>query len=324
MTVWGFGEVLLRYTPPDYQTLEAARNFNCYIGGAELNTISTLSRWGHATEMLTHLPDNAMGQLAMNHIRTKNIGTNHVSREDGRIGTYYLEEGYGNRSGAVIYDRTNSVFALKGHTLLHTNQFKQGDYFVFTGITLAVNQELQNQIVTYLTSLKNMGVTIVFDINFRENLWTKDVAVPVIARVLPLVDILMCGKRDATELLKTNVPEDSMLYCAKTLQQKYDIAIVASSNRDVAANTLQGLMISENGNVYQSETYPYYVLNRIGAGDAFLAGMLHGLINEWSHTDIVTFATKCGVLQHTTQEDALNIPEEKVHALTSYTGEIQR
>ncbi|WP_241497277.1 sugar kinase [Staphylococcus saprophyticus] len=279
MTVYGFGEVLLRYTPPNYEQLKDANTLGVNVGGAELNALVTLAQFGHATEMLTVLPNHALGQLALQKMYQSRVGTQLIQHVDRRMGTYYMEESFGFRSGKVIYDREHSTFAEQGHVVMDDVSIKSGDYVVLTGITLAINETIREQIGDILKKLKAQGAHIVFDINFRSNLWSKDVAVPVIKSILPLVDVLFFGKKDATHLLETNVESDDMKACAETIQRQYGIPLMASSNRDIEQSTLQGVVLSEKGYL-EGESYQYTVLNRIGAGDAFMAGVLHGLINQ--------------------------------------------
>lgn len=279
MTVYGFGEVLLRYTPPNYEQLKDANTLGVNVGGAELNALVTLAQFGHATEMLTALPNHALGQLALQKMYQSRVGTQLIQHVDGRMETYYMEESFGFRSGKVIYDREHSTFAEQGHVVMDDVSIKAGDYVILTGITLAINETIREQIVDILKKLKAQGAHIVFDINFRSNLWSKDVAVPVIKSILPLVDVLFFGKKDATHLLETNVESDDMKACAETIQRQYGIPLMASSNRDIEQSILQGVVLSEKGYL-EGESYQYTVLNRIGSGDAFMAGVLHGLINQ--------------------------------------------
>lgn len=279
MTVYGFGEVLLRYTPPNYEQLKDANTLGVNVGGAELNALVTLAQFGHATEMLTALPNHALGQLALQKMYQSRVGTQLIQHVDGHMETYYMEESFGFRSGKVIYDREHSTFAEQGHVVMDDVSIKAGDYVILTGITLAINETIREQIVDILKKLKAQGAHIVFDINFRSNLWSKDVAVPVIKSILPLVDVLFFGKKDATHLLETNVESDDMKACAETIQRQCGIPLMASSNRDIEQSTLQGVVLSEKGYL-EGESYQYTVLNRIGSGDAFMAGVLHGLINQ--------------------------------------------
>ncbi|MDW3782499.1 sugar kinase [Staphylococcus saprophyticus] len=279
MTVYGFGEVLLRYTPPNYEQLKDANTLGVNVGGAELNALVTLAQFGHATEMLTALPNHALGQLTLQKMYQSRVGTQLIQHVDGSMETYYMEESFGFRSGKVIYDREHSTFAEQGHVVMDDVSIKAGDYVILTGITLAINETIREQIVDILKKLKAQGAHIVFDINFRSNLWSKDVAVPVIKSILPLVDVLFFGKKDATHLLETNVESDDMKACAETIQRQYGIPLMASSNRNIEQSTLQGVVLSEKGYL-EGESYQYTVLNRIGAGDAFMAGVLHGLINQ--------------------------------------------
>ncbi|MGW7975043.1 sugar kinase [Staphylococcus xylosus] len=323
MTVFGFGEVLLRYTPPNYEQLKDTQTFDVNVGGAELNALITLAGFGHKTEMLTVLPQHALSHIALQKMYQTRVGTEFVKQQQGRIGTYYMEESFGYRSGKVIYDREYSTFAQHGNTVVDGLATQSGDFFIFTGITLAVNKAIREQIVSVLTELKVQGTKIVFDINFRSNLWTKAEALPVIQSVLPLVDVLFFGKKDATHLLETNDEYDDIETCAKTIQKRFDIDLMASSNRDIEQSTLQGIALAGEKFI-SGKAYPYTVLNRIGAGDAFMAGFLHGLAKGWQLDAITDFATKCSVIQHTTNKDALNIEESAVHNLSSHFGELKR
>lgn len=323
MTIYGLGEVLLRFTPPNYEQLKNACSLNIQTGGAELNTLVTLAGFRQDTAMLTTLPQNNLNDLVEQTMRRANVSTKFINHSEGRIGTYYMEEGFGYRSGQVIYDRDYSTFATNGYEQLQQIDFNDGDYLVLTGITLAVNTQIRENIVGILTKLKGQGVKLVFDINYRGNLWSIDEAVPVIKSVLPLVDILLFGKKDATHLLSTNSESDDIETCARTIQAQYNIPIMASSNRAIMESTLQGIMLIQD-NFITSPKYQYTVLNRIGAGDAFTAGIIHGLIQQWDLAQVIDFATKCSVLQHTTNEDSLSIEEQHILNLSSNVGELKR
>ncbi|MBF7023390.1 sugar kinase [Staphylococcus kloosii] len=323
MTIYGLGEVLLRFTPPNYEQLKNARSLNIQTGGAELNTLVTLAGFKQNTAMLTTLPQDNLKDLVEQTMRSANVSTKFINYSEGRLGTYYMEEGFGYRSGQVIYDRDHSTFAIHGYEQLQQIDFNDGDYLILTGITLAVNTQIRDNIVDILTKLKKQGVKLVFDINYRGNLWSTDEAIPVIKSVLPLVDILLFGKKDATHLLSTNSESDDMETCARTIQAQYNIPVMASSNRDITESTLQGIMLIQD-NFITSPKYQYTVLNRIGAGDAFTAGIIHGLLQQWDLAQVIDFATKCSVLQHTTNEDSLSIEEQNILYLSSNVGELKR
>ncbi|MBF7022920.1 sugar kinase [Staphylococcus kloosii] len=323
MTIYGLGEVLLRFTPPNYEQLKNARSLNIQTGGAELNTLVTLAGFKQDTAMLTTLPQDNLKDLVEQTMRSANVSTKFIDYSQGRLGTYYMEEGFGYRSGQVVYDRDHSTFAINGYKQLQQIDFNDGDYLILTGITLAVNTQIRDNIADILIKLKKQGVKLVFDINYRGNLWSTDEAIPVIKSVLPLVDILLFGKKDATHLLSTNSESDDMETCARTIQAQYNIPVMASSNRDITESTLQGIMLIQD-NFIISPKYQYTVLNRIGAGDAFTAGIIHGLLQQWDLAQVIDFATKCSVLQHTTNEDSLSIEEQNILNLSSNVGELKR
>ncbi|MCD8829741.1 sugar kinase [Staphylococcus gallinarum] len=323
MTIYGLGEVMLRYTPPDYSLLKNAHTFDVQVGGAELNTLISLSSFDHNTEMITVLPKHELAKIPLQKMAQTKIGTRNIKYREGRLGTYYLEESFGFRSSKVIYDRQHSTFAEFEATLFDIEQMQAGDYFVITGITLAVNSILRNNIISLLTQIKARGAHIVFDINYRSNLWDKEVAKATVESILPLVDVLLFGKMDATHLLNLNSEIDSMETCARTIQDHYHIPMLASSNRDIAASTLQGVIL-QGDTFITGEIYPYQVLNRIGAGDAFMSGIIHGLIEQYPIEDTLDFATKCAVLQHTTKEDALSCQVDEVLNLAQYAGSLKR
>ncbi|MBF7017840.1 sugar kinase [Staphylococcus durrellii] len=323
MTIYGLGEVLLRLTPPNYEQLKNTRSLNIQTGGAELNTLVTLAGFRQNTAMLTTLPQDNLKDLVEQTMRSANVSTKFIDHTEGRLSTYYMEEGFGYRSGQVIYDRDHSAFAINGYEQIQQIDFSDQDYLILTGITLAVNTQIRDNIVDILTKLKEQGVKLVFDINYRNNLWSKDEAIPVIKSVLPFVNILLFGKKDATHLLSTNQEDEDIEACARTIQAQYNIPVIASSNRDIEQSTLQGIMLIQD-NFITSPKYQYTVLNRIGAGDAFTAGIIHGLLQQWDLAEVIDFATKCSVLQHTTNEDSLSIEEQDILNLSSNVGELKR
>lgn len=313
----------MRLTPPNHALLKSGHDLQTFIGGAELNALSALANFGHDTDMITTLPNNPLGQYAKSEMRKRNVGLHYLNEGSGRLGLYFMEEGYGNRSGKVFYDREHSLFAEQGAELLENIKLDSNDVFLFTGITLALSEEIRSQCLSLLKKLHEAGTTVVFDINYRESLWGIDLARSTVKSVLPYVDVLFCGKRDATDLLKTNDESDNMEKCTKTIANTFQIPYVCSSNRDTANETIQGCMYA-NGTFYQSAPIPYTALNRIGAGDAFMAGILHGLKTNSPLEDIPYFATKCDVLQHTTNEDILDLDVDDIMNWSGKTGELKR
>lgn len=310
-----FGEVLLRYSPPAPLLLAQARQFDVCTGGAEANVAAALARLGHRTRMLTVLPDNVLGQRAKADLASHGVDTGHILHREGRMGNYFLDMASGLRAGKVTYDREHSAFAqsravdwpmadwLDGVTHLH-----------LSGITLALSQELTDASIALATAAKAQGATISFDGNFRAALWAKSQRDPgaATARLFGLADIIFANHRDAGLVLGREFscegPARRREAALALLEAFPTVSAIASTARNIENAETHHISARIDTRQNAAETDQWRIagiVDRIGTGDAFAAGVLHSWLDQPGDLAI---APRSGLglmaLKHSTLGDA--------------------
>lgn len=331
-----FGEILLRYSTQIGEKLLQADQLSLHYGGAEANVGISLANFGHEVSVVSKLPTNGLGEAALRHLKANGVKVKHVLRGGERIGTYYLESGVGERSAAVTYDRKNSSIAnIKTEEIDFRRVFEGAKLFHVTGITPALSPVLQDLTFTALKIAKEQGVITSFDMNYRAKLWSQEEAAETFKSLLQYVDICSCGELDAIHFL--NIPEASnqlenkekISYYFKKIQELYpNIRYLYSTNREIlssTANRLQGNLYVD-GALYQSKKHHIEpIVDRVGGGDAFAAGVLHGILDGMSPNETVAYATAASALKHTIHGDSnLFSVSEVMGFLENGTGKIKR
>lgn len=172
--ILAFGEVLLRLSPPHYQTLTQATSLDCQFGGSELNVLASLAQLGHSVELVTALPKNEVGKMAEHFLFARQIGQKYVIRKEGRLGLYYYQKGFSLRPSQVTYDRDYSAFSLsKEEDYDWEGMFDGVDWFHVSGITVALNPDIYRLAFRLMEMAKGQGVKVSFDLNYRESLWSS-------------------------------------------------------------------------------------------------------------------------------------------------------
>ncbi|GGJ87702.1 2-dehydro-3-deoxygluconokinase [Lentibacillus kapialis] len=299
------GELMLRLTPKNNGRLNQATEFKAYYGGAEANVAMSLSKFGHHASFLSAFPSNDIGDAAASHLAGCGVDTAWIFRQGGRLGTYYYEEGYSLKQAKVIYDRDHSaIHHLPGIGLDWKSIYQDIDLLHITGITPALSNELKNLTLEAVKAAKESGVKVSFDFNFRSKLLSIEEAKRTILNILPYVDICFAGYKDFVYLLGEEGPQtfsDQRLAAFyENYADKYGISVFASTDRQAISatqNKLQGF-VYQNSQLVSSGNYSFEILDRIGGGDAFAAGVLHGMLTEMDPAETVEFGTASGVLKH--------------------------
>lgn len=282
------GEVLLRLSPPEGCRLSRTQDFQVYVGGAELNVAAGVGQLGLRTGIITRLPDNELGQLVRNQIRYQGASDEFAVMEEGtqaRLGIYYYETASAPRKPAVVYDRKNSSVCRISPEDFPKEMFASARCFHTSGITLALGEQARRTAVFMMKRFKEQGAWISFDVNFRGNLWTGAEARACIEEILPLVDIFFCSE-DTARL--TFGKRGSLEEIMKSFTREYPISVVASTRRVVHSprhHSFGSRIYSSGADAFYEED-PYEnieVLDRIGSGDAYVAGALYGLLTDWEH-----------------------------------------
>lgn len=320
--ILGFGEIMLRLTPPNNQKIIQANSFEAVYSGGEANVIASLAILGHDTKFITKLPNNYLGKKVISKFRGYNVDVNDVILGDGRLGVYYSEIGHGLRSTEVIYDRKYSAISMAEKDEFNIKNMFNGIGLVhLSGITPALSKNLKELIIDIVKECKKQGILISYDSNYRSKLWSIDEAKEVLEEILPYIDFAFLGYLDMINILKfdnNNLPfEENLEYNYKKLFEKYpNLKYAASTKRTVNSinnNTLQGYLF--NGNeLFKSNSYTFDILDRVGGGDAFTAGILHGILSDMKNDRIIEFGTCASALKHSIIGDINIIDEDTINS----------
>ena len=219
--VLGFGEIMLRLTPPNNQKIIQANSFEAVYSGGEANVIASLAILGHDTKFVTKLPDNYLGKKVISKFRGYNVDVNDIVIGEGRLGVYYSEIGHGLRSTEVIYDRKYSAISMASKDEFNIDNMLKGVGLVhLSGITPALSNDLKMLIIEIAKECKKKGILVSYDSNYRSKLWSIDEAKEVLEEILNYVDFAFLGSLDMINILKF---EDNSLDFDEKLQYHYEM-----------------------------------------------------------------------------------------------------
>ncbi len=279
----GLGEVMLRLSPPEKEKISQSEVFEKNAGGSELNVVSGAAMLGVRSAIITKLPKNIMGDFISRRIRYGSVSDDYVvydCSKYARLGIYYYESGVYPRKSAVVYDRHKSSVCS-----LELNEIPQDIYsktriFHISSISLALDSTLQHTSLEVIKNMKKHGVAISFDVNYRAALWSEDEARACIEQVFPYVDILFVSEETSRRMLRRTGSLEEIM---KGYSDAYGCKIVATTRREVISPTHHnfGSKIYYNGEFYEEEPYKNIeVIDRIGSGDAYVAGVLYGILTS--------------------------------------------
>ena len=334
-----FGEIMMRLSPPGVQKLVQAENLELTYGGGEANVAVSLANYGLDSVFVTCLPQNPPGQGALNHLRRFGVNTQFISRGGTRLGLYFLEKGASQRPSAVTYDRNNSAIAETGKGDFPWQVIlNDARWFHFTGITPALSDSAAEATMEACKIAKNMGVKISCDLNYRKKLWSPQKAEEVMGALMPYVDVAIANEEDAEKVFgikagasdveKAELDEEGYMEVARKLKESFgfeQVAITLRESFSASDNGWSGLLY-DGENYYQSRQYFIHVVDRVGGGDAFAAGLIYALLNEWPPRDTIEFAAAASCLKHTVPGDLNMVSVEEVQKLAQGggSGRVQR
>jgi 2-dehydro-3-deoxygluconokinase len=321
-----FGEIMLRLSTPGFARFGQATSFNVTYGGGEANVAISLAHLGIPAEHITRFPDNDMGRAATQLLQKNGLITKNIQYGGDRLGLYYLETGASVRPSKVVYDRANSSFAqLKPGMFNWKAILKDAAWFHWTGITPAISQGAAECCLEAIKTANHLGVTVSSDTNYRKNLWQygKE-AHQVMPELVAGCDLIICSKGDAADMFgiqpKKNAESEYVSVC-KQLMKKFPRVkkIVNTKRGSVSAshNTLSGVLW--NGTeLLKTDTYQITpIVDRIGGGDAFMAGLIYGLLNYGDDQKALEFGLAASVLKHTVEGDANLVSVAEVETVMS-------
>lgn len=326
------GEIMLRLTPPNYDKIRMASSFEASYGGSEANIALALANLGIDSTFFTVVPNNSLGKSAVRMLRSNDVHCTPVimstpeETPTHRLGSYYLETGFGIRASKVTYDRKHSAITEYDFSTVDLEKLLDGyTWLHLSGITPALSESCRELILNSLKAAKRKGLTVSFDGNFRSSLWSWDEARDFCTRCLPYVDVLMGIEpyhlwRDENDHskgdLKDGIPlqpdykEQDEIF--RVFADRYpNLKCIARHVRYAhsgSENSLKAFMWYE-GHTFESRLFTFNILDRVGGGDAFASGLIYALMHHDKPMDIINFAVANSALKHTIRGDA-NITDD--------------
>ena len=333
------GELLLRLSPPNYEKIRTTDEFKVTYGGAEANVAASLSNLGIDSTYFTVVPDSSIGKAAIRYLRSNDVHCSPcIYAKQGRMGIYFLEEGFGVRASKVTYDRKDSAFAkFDFKTLDFKKILAPYNWLHLSGITPALSENCRELIMLALKAAKELEITVSFDCNFRSALWGWQEARDCITEYLPYVNVLFGIEpinlkgpdgKDMKDGLSMNPSYKEQDRIFREINKRYpNIRVIGRHVRYVhsgSENSLKAFMWYD-GETYESRTFRFNILDRVGGGDAFASGMIYAVMKKMKAEDIVNFAVASSVIKHTMHGD-FNITddEESIIKLMNQEFEIRR
>ncbi len=326
------GEIMMRLTPPNYEKIRMASSFEASYGGSEANIALALANLSVDSTFFSVVPNNSIGKSAIRMLRSNDVHCTPVilstpeETPTHRLGTYYLETGYGIRASKVTYDRKHSAMAeydfsqvdlkemLKGYTWLH-----------LSGITPAIGPNCQELVLRAIRTAKELGLTVSFDGNFRSKMWTWEEARDFCTQCLPYVDVLLGiepyhlwkdeedhSKGDWKDGVPLQPDYEEQAEVFEHFIDRYpNIKCIGRHVRYALSgseNSLKAFMWYQ-GHTFESRLFTFNILDRVGGGDAFASGMIYAIMHGYKPMDIVNFAVASSAIKHTIRGDA-NITDD--------------
>jgi len=322
-----FGEAMVRLTPPAFQRLEQAHGFDAYVGGGELNVAVAAARLGVASRWVSRLPENALGHMIANRAREQGVDVRVEWTADDRAGLYFAELGAAPRASSVLYDRAGSAISrITPGSVDWASVFDGARWFHVSGITPALSESAAKVTAESLVAAKKAGLTVSYDLNYRSKLWSAERARTVQEPLMRHVDVLMTTEEDTrvvfgigaqTKDRYERVDAESYEQVARTLENQFDlraVAITVRENPRVLLNTWSAIVVA-GGAVHRSPRYEVEVVDRIGAGDAFSAGLIVSRLENRGWDEAVHFATAASALKHSIPGDFCLVTRAEVEQL---------
>ena len=330
MKVLSFGEILLRLAAPGYSKLFQKDSLESTFCGGEANVAVSLSNFGVDSAFLTKLPDNDVGRAAVNSLRYFGVDTSKILYGQGRMGLYYLEKGASQRPSKVIYDRAYSVISLAEKCEFDWETIFDGvEWFHWTGISPALSDNMAEICLEACRVAKEKGIMVSCDLNYRKNLWSSERAYEVMTKLMPYVDICIANEEDADKVLnirpdnnnvnEARINKEGYEDVAKEICKRFHCKYVAFTFRESYSASVNGwsalLYDSSKRKSYFSQKYEIQIVDRVGGGDSFSAGIIYGLITKMENQSVIEFATAASCLKHTIEGDYNRTMVKDVHNL---------
>ena len=333
------GEIMLRLSTPRYERFVQSDSFDVVYGGGEANVAVSLANYGLNSYFVSKLPKNEIGQAAINHLRRFGVNTQFVERGGDRVGIYYLESGVSMRPSKVIYDRAHASISEADVSDFDFDAiFKDADWFHFSGITPALSKKAAKLTEEALKAAKKHNVTVSVDLNYRKNLWTPEEAKEVMTKLMEYVDVCIGNEEDAHLTLgfkpgKTDVTSGELELAGyhnifKQMKDKFGFKYVISSLRESYSASDNGWSACgyDGSEFYHTRKYDIRIVDRVGGGDSFAAGIIYSLLSGKDFKDALEFGVAASALKHTIHGDFNMVTVAEVEKLLGGdgSGRVQR
>ena len=335
MKVLTFGELMLRLSAPGYTRLFQRDSLDTLFCGSEANVAVSLAQFGLVSKFVTKLPDNDVGVAAARSLAYFGVDTSGIEYGDGRMGIYYLEKGASQRPSKVIYDRGYSAISFAKQSDFDWDDLFEGvDWFHWSGITPALSADVAKVTLDACMAAKRLGVTVSCDLNYRAKLWKPSEAQEAMTQLMPYVDVCIANEEDASKMLgfctersdftRGVIKADDYKKIARKISDRYGCSFVGVTLREsfnASHNGWSGLLYEKDRDeVFQSKKYDINIIDRVGGGDSFTAGLIKMVLEEADPKSAIEFAAAASCLKHSIEGDLNRVSVEEVNALVEGDG----
>ena len=338
-TVVSFGEIMLRLAPEGYYRFFQNDRLQATFGGGEANVAVSLANFGVNSKFVTKLPAHAIGEGAVSALRGLGVDTGSIVRGGERIGIYYLEKGASQRGSVCIYDRAHSAIQeAEADDFDWDKIFEGAEWFHFTGITPALGSNLVNICLEACKAAKTKGIKISCDLNYRNKLWTRQQAREAMTKLCEYVDVCISNEEDAkdvfgieaegSDITGGKLDREGYKSVAKQLADRFEfekVAITLRTSISANDNDWQG-MLYDGSDYYFSKQYHLHIVDRVGGGDSFGAGLIYSFLSGYSSQEAIEFAVAASALKHSIEGDFNRVSVGEVQKLAGGdgSGRVQR
>lgn len=307
---------MLRLSTPGFERFVQAEQLDVTYGGGEANVAVALCNYGLQGTFVTKVPNNAIGQAAINHLRRFGVDTQFIARGGKRLGIYFLETGASMRASQVIYDREGAAIAeVQAEEFDFDQIFEGATWFHTTGITPALSDAAAALTLKALQEARKRGITTSIDLNYRKKLWSKEKAREVMTQLCQYVDVCIGNEEDAettlgfkaagTDVTKGELHLEGYKDVFKQMQAKFGFKVIASSLRESHSASDNGwsALVYDGSEFYHTRTYQVRIVDRVGSGDSFASGLIYGLATGMPMPEAAEFGVAASALKHTIPGD---------------------
>jgi 2-dehydro-3-deoxygluconokinase len=336
-----FGEIMLRLSPPGFERFFQSPVLQATFGGGEANVAVSLAHFGCESWYVTRVPANPIGEAAVRALRAEGVRVDHVLRGGSRLGIYFAEAGASQRPSTVVYDRARSAFSeIEPGTVPWPEIFRGAAWFHWTGITPALGPPAAAVTREAIEAARRAGATVSVDLNYRRKLWSEREAQQTMRPLMPLVDLIIANEEDLQAVLGVEVPRANVAGASLDVEGYRTAAARVAAEfgvRQVAVTLRESLSASDNawsavlldaaaGTFHRSQRYEIRLVDRIGGGDSFAAGLVYGLLAGRDSGAALRFAVAASALKQTIPGDFNRVSVNEVDRLVAgdASGRVQR